>query len=160
LALPLALAASIALAIGVALGVLLAPRDDVSDAVALAADAGLVPPGTPLFDVLERVPSAEALALGDGVTATPVLTFATVGGGYCRQVELAGNAGAMHTLACRGDGGWRLTLASFAPSTTAGGVYRPAAGPPPELDAAIDGLIDGEPLDATAERELMTRGWR
>jgi hypothetical protein len=157
--LSMALAASIALAIGVSLGVLISPGRQASDALELAAAGGAVAPGTALFEVLERVPSAESRALAAGVTATPVLTFGTADGGYCREVDVASTEGTSQLLACRRDGAWRLAHSSYAVSPPTDGVFRPASGPSPAIDAAIDELIDGAPLDAAAERELMDSGW-
>jgi hypothetical protein len=159
LALPMALAASVALAIGVSLGIVLAPTRQAGDAAGLVADSGLVAPGTALFDVFETVPSAESRALPGDIIATPVLTFGTANGDYCREIELASVRGATQMLGCRRDAEWRLILASFTASANTDGVYRPASGPSPALDAAIDDLIEGAPLDAAAERELMSRGW-
>ena len=48
---------------------------------------------------------------------------------------------------------------SYLVSTTSDGVFRPASGPSPAIDAAIEDLIDGAPLDPAAERELMGSGW-
>jgi hypothetical protein len=158
-ALPAALAASVALAIGVSLGIVLAPGRQVGDAAGFVADSGLVAAGTALFDVFERVPSAESRALPGDVTATPLLTFGTRNGDSCRELELASVRGATRMLGCRRNGEWRLILASFTASASTDGVYRPASGPSPALDAAIDEIIDGVPLDAAAERELMSRGW-
>ncbi|HUQ52151.1 MAG TPA: hypothetical protein VM692_08005, partial [Gammaproteobacteria bacterium] len=118
------LAAGIALAIGVGIGLLLNPRD-ASNPLEVAADAGTVARGTALFDVLEAAPSAEARELAAGVTATPVLTFGTGSGDYCRELEVASPRGATQLLACRRDGDWRLVLASYAPIAASDGVYRP-----------------------------------
>jgi hypothetical protein len=159
-ALPVALAASVALAIGVSFGIVLAPGRQAGDAAGFVADSGLVPAGTALFDVFENVPSAESRALPGDVTATPVLTFGTGNGDHCRELELASVRGATQMLGCRRNGEWRLILASYTASASTDGVYRPASGPSPALDAAIDELIEGAPLDAAAERELMSRGWR
>jgi hypothetical protein len=156
---PLALAASIALAFGVALGILISPNRPSPDAIALAAAMGAVAPSTVLFDVLERAPSAESRELSAGVSATPVLTFGTADGGYCREVDLASTAGTTQMLACRRDGAWRLVHTSYVVNSTTDGVYRPASGPSPALDTAIDELIDGAPLDAAAERALIESGW-
>jgi hypothetical protein len=157
--LPTALAAGIALAIGVALGIVIAPGRQAPDAIELAAEGGAVAPGSALFEVLERVPSAESRELSAGVTATPVLTFGTADGGYCREVELASTEGTTQMLACRRDGAWRLAHTSYVVSTNTDGVFRPASGPSPAIDAAIDELIDGAPIEGTAERDLMGRGW-
>jgi len=154
-----ALAASIALAIGVALGIVLAPGRQAPDAIELAAEGGALAPGTALFELLERVPSAASRELSAGVTATPVLTFGTADGGFCREVHVASTESTTQMLACRRDGAWRLAHTSYAVSTTTDGVFRPASGPSPAMDAAIEELIDGVPLDAAVERELMSRGW-
>ncbi len=63
--------------------------------------------------------------------------------------------GATQMLGCRRDAEWRLLLSSYTASTSADGVYRPASGPSPALDVAIDELIEGVPLDEAAERELL-----
>jgi hypothetical protein len=154
-----ALAASIALAFGVALGILVAPDRPTPDAVALAAVVGAVAPGTPLADVLESVPSAESREVLAGVSATPVLTFATADGAYCREVDLASRAGTTQLLACRRDGAWRVAHATYTVAASTDGVFRPASGPSPAIDAAIEELIDGAPLEPAAERTLIERGW-
>jgi hypothetical protein len=157
--LPTALAASIALALGIALGIVIAPGRQAPDAIALAAEGGAVAPGTELFELLERVPSAESRELAAGITATAVLTFGTADGGYCREIDVASREGTTQMLACRRDGAWRLAHTSYFVSAPNDGVFRPASGPSPAIDAAIDELIDGAPLDAAAERELMDGGW-
>jgi anti-sigma factor RsiW len=159
--LPLAAAASVALAIGLSLGVWLGPRTSGPDALGLVAAGGDVAPGTALDDVLQRAPSATTRALTAQISATPRLTFGAVDGRYCRLVDLAGERGTTEVLACRGDAGWRLELVSFTAAVQPGpgGLYRPASGPSTPLDAAIDEQIDGAPLDAATERELIERDW-
>jgi hypothetical protein len=156
---PTALAAGIALMIGVALGIVLSPGRQAPDAIGLAAEGGAVAPGSALFEVLERVPGAESRELAAGVVATPVVTFRTAEGNYCREVDVTSAGGAAQMLACRRDGAWRLAHTSYAVSATVDGVFRPASGPSPAIDAAIDELIDGAPLDAAAEREILESGW-
>lgn len=156
---PTALAASIALAIGIALGIAVAPERRAPGAIELAAEGGAVAPDSALFDVLERVPSAESRELSAGVVATPVLTFGTAAGGHCREVDVASGQATTQLLACRRDGAWRLAHVSFVASATTDGVFRPASGPSPALDAAIEELIDGAPIDGAAERALIDRGW-
>ena len=157
--LPLASAATIALVIGLAVGVRVGPGGSSADPTALVAAAGVMAPGTPLFDALEGLPSASTGALGAGITATPRLTFGTNDGDYCRLVDLASERGTTETLACRRDGEWQLEMVVFTERTPRDGVYRPASGPSPALEAAVDSLIEGEPLDAAGERELIERGW-
>ncbi len=157
---PLAAAASVALLVGLSVGVLLGPRTSEPDALGLVAAGGDVAPGTALDDVLQRAPSATTHALTAKVSATPRLTFGAVDGGYCRLVDLASERGTTEMLACRRDAGWRLELVSFTAAVQQpGGLYRPASGPSTPIDAAIDEQIDGTPLDAESERELIERGW-
>jgi hypothetical protein len=156
---PTALAASIALAIGIALGVVIAPERQAPDAIGMAAEGGVVPPGSALYELLERVPSAEPRELSADVTATPVLTFGTAEGGHCREVDVESVGVTTQILACRRDSAWRLAHVSYVVNPTTDGVFRPASGASPGIDAAIDELIAGAPLDAAAERELIDSGW-
>lgn len=159
---PLALAASVALAVGVVLGIAVGPGVRTPDPVSLVADAGVVEPNSALYAALETLPSGSSRDLGGGLAATARLTFRTVTGGYCRQLDVSGPRGSTTALGCRGDDGWRVQAATFsAASGTAepGGVYRPAAGVASALDAAVDELIDGEPLDRAAESEVIAGGW-
>jgi hypothetical protein len=157
--LPLASAAAIALVIGLAVGVQVGPGNVLSGPAGLVAEAGVVAPGTPLFAALDSLPSAATQAVGAGVVATPRLTFGANDGGYCRLVDLASERGRTEALACRRDGEWLLETVVFVDRAPRDGVYRPASGPSPVVEAAVDSLIEGEPLDAAAERELIGRGW-
>ena len=159
--LPLAAAATVALAIGVAIGVgmRVGPGDSAAGPTGLLAEAGVVAPGTPLFEALDGQPSATTQELGAGVSATPRLTFGTNAGDYCRLVDVASERGTSETLACRRDGEWQLEMVVFVERAPRDGVYRPASGVSAGLEAEIDSLIEGDPLDAAAERELIERGW-
>jgi hypothetical protein len=157
--LPLAAAATLALAIGVVIGTRVDSGGSASP-TGIVAEAGVVAPGSALFAALDGLPSAATQAVGAGVTATPRLTFATDDGEYCRLVELASERGASEALACRREGEWQLEMVVFVERGPRDGVYRPASGPSPGLEAEIDSLIAGEPLDAAGERELIERGWR
>ena len=159
--LPLAAAASIALVVGLSLGVLLSPQRPSGDALGLVAASGSVPPGTALEDLLQRAPSSTTRTLSETVSATPRLSFAAAAAGYCRLVDIASAGGTSEVLACRRDAGWRIEVVNFAAAAQPGpdGLFRPASGPSPTIDAAMDALIDGAPLDAAAESELIQRRW-
>ncbi|HJR70117.1 MAG TPA: hypothetical protein VKA43_08775 [Gammaproteobacteria bacterium] len=156
--LPLAAAATIALVIGMSVGVRLGPGGS-PDAAGLVAEAGVVAPGTPLFAALDSLPSAATQAVGAGVIATPRLTFGANDGGYCRLVDLTSERSTTEALACRRDDEWLLEMVVFVERAPRDGVYRPASGPSPAIEAAVDSLIEGEPLDAAAERAVIGRGW-
>ena len=161
LTLPLAAAASVALVVGGSLGVLLSPQRPSGDALGLVAANGSVPPGTALEDLLQRAPSSTTRTLSETVSATPRLSFGAADGGYCRLVDIASTGGTSELLACRSEAGWRIEVVNFAAAAQPGpdGLFRPASGPSPTIDAAIDALIDGAPLDAAAESELIERRW-
>jgi hypothetical protein len=155
---PLAAAASVALTIGVLVGTLIGLRPASESIEGLVAVASPVGAQTQLHRVLESLASGETATLGTGVAATPRLTFATTDGRHCREVDLTSGDRTAATLACRSGSAWQVEAVTFAtrPGT---GVYRPAAGSA-VLDAAVDALIEGEPLTADAERTLIARGWR
>ena len=86
------------------------------------------------------------------------LSFRTAEGGYCRTFQSARDR--LAGLACRKDGRWMAeTVAALGPAESA--TYRTAGSEtPPEVLAAVDRLIAGEPLDAEAEKAARARGWR
>jgi hypothetical protein len=157
--LPTSLAAGVALAIGLALGYLVTSRAPSSDA-ALIANAGVIASGTPLYAVLETTASDTAREIDRGVTATPVLTFRSVDGNYCRQIDIASERGGGEALACRHDGGWHFEAVSFTAAVeTTNGEFRPASGRSGVIEAAVDERIQGDPLGASAEEALIEQGW-
>lgn len=156
---PYAVAAGVAaaaLAVGFWLGA--GARTGAPAGLDLLAGRGVVAENTGLYRVLQSQPSGATLAISSVLAATPRLTFRTVDGAYCRQVDLAGERGRTRALACGRGGAWRLELAAFGPASPDADVYRPAAGTT-ELDDVIGALIDGAPLDRERERVLIESGW-
>lgn len=87
------------------------------------------------------------------------LTFRTADGRYCRTFESA--ADHLAGLACRNDGHWSArTVSAWAPAGSAAGYRTAGSETPPEVLAAVDGLIAGQPLDASAERAARDRRWK
>jgi hypothetical protein len=86
------------------------------------------------------------------------ISFKTADGRYCRTFQSAPDR--LAGLACRGDGRWIVrTVTASAP--TAEAAYRTAGDEtPPEVLAAVDQALAGEPLDAKAERAARDHGWR
>jgi hypothetical protein len=86
------------------------------------------------------------------------LSFRTADGRYCRTFQAA--ADRLAGLACRADGRWvAQTTTAWSPAATTD--YRTAGSEtPPEVLAAVDRLIAGEPLNAAAERAARDKGWR
>lgn len=85
------------------------------------------------------------------------LTFVSNAGEYCRTFALEKAAG----LACKGDGDWRVeVIAQQESSRGSGGEYRmAAAGLPPAVLNTMKDRIQGDALDAEAERAAQQRGW-
>jgi hypothetical protein len=103
--------------------------------------------------MLETRPSG-ATADGLGV----VLTFKAGDSRFCRVFRGGSGAAAGEGLACRtGNGSWQLT--GWDAGTASADAFRPA-GASPVVDAAMTAL-GGEPaLDAQAEAQLISQGWR
>jgi hypothetical protein len=154
---PQAAAAGIALAIGLGLGFGLGQRSsDLPTANALAA-TGAVPAGSPLYELLESVPSGEPRVLDAAAMAEARLTFRAVDGDWCRELTATSAAQSSVALACRRDDGWRLELVGVAAAD--GELYRPAGAESP-FQEAVGALIDGAPLEPEAERALLANGWQ
>lgn len=107
-----------------------------------------------LTRVLDRGLAADGADAGGRAVG---LTFRDADGRWCRTFQ-AGRAG-VAGLACRGEEDWRLqALAAFQPS---GSEIRTAGNDtPPAVLAAVDALIAGETLDASAEARARDAGWR
>ena len=139
-AVPGAIAAS--LLVGVLVGqqtTMVARVDDRSGALALAK---------PIAQALYQQLS------GDAGPIRVSLSFRSKDGGYCRS--FAGKH--IDGVACRSDGGWQLRYA--APATNGPGDRYRMAGDDPAMAAVVSGLIEGDPLDAAAERKARTAGWK
>jgi hypothetical protein len=151
---PHALAAGIALAVGLGLGFGVGQR--ASEPAALFAASGSVEAGSPLYELLESVPSGAPRALDSTSTAEARLTFRTIDGDWCRELAVSSTAANNSALACRRGGEWRIELLGVAPA--GGELYRPAGAEAP-FQEAVDALIDGEALEPAAERALLEGGW-
>lgn len=154
--LPHAAAAGISLAIGLGLGFGVGQRAGDLPTDLLTA-TGAVAPSSPLHELLESVPSGELRALGAAATAEARLTFRARDGDWCRELTVSAADASHAALACRRVGGWHVEL--IAPAAAGGELYRPAGSGDAPFEEAVDALIDGEPLEADAERALVARGW-
>ena len=154
-----AMAASLLL--GVVFGThLAASRTGGGEAMALnVGDDGAITAQGALRDALER-----RVAGTPPDPKSPVavgLTFRNHAHEYCRTFTLdTASAG----IACRQAAGWvvaNLEQAIGAARPAPAGGYRTAASPfSPALLAAVDGLREGDTLDAAAETAARDKGWR
>lgn len=147
-----------ALAASLALGVLVAPwlRPDGPQAPLRMSDRGLVASGE-LAKALDSRLSAEAEGAGQSLVKVG-LSFREQDGRYCRTFVLD-RPQAVAGLACRDAGQWHVP--ALGEATPAGGELRLASTPlPPAVLAEVDARLDGEPLDASGEREARDAGWK
>lgn len=115
-----------------------------------------------LGNALEATPSLQSVKLQSGESVTPQLTFAKVGGGYCRQFSLSAGKANKSGVACKSDGDW--SVAALVPASggaSADQGYVTAEGPGgAEIEAVMGKLRAGDPLDKAAEDALIARGWK
>ena len=171
---PIALAASLLLMIGLLVGrhslSFVAPPLNSNIVVAEA-----IAPDSLLFQALENTPSSIPVSDDKGASITPLLTFQTAQGSWCREIIIADGgepqrAAPMRALACKDGSGkngsdWQLEIAMVdamangaIPSSL--GDYRPATSAgPTEFDAYINDKISGDPLSADEEQALIENGW-
>lgn len=108
----------------------------------------------PLARALERQTAAD--------TSGPIrigLSFRDHDGAYCRTFRPNSREG-LAGLACRHADAWRLRVVSPIDAVE-GTAYRTAgAETPPSVLSTVDALIEGEALDAHAEKSAIARRWR
>lgn len=121
--------------------------------------------GHPVHQVLEDTRSGRTVALdghGDAkVRAVASLSFRSVGQAYCREIRLASTSGARHGLACRSDGDrWRVVASVKAGAAPVEDYTVANAATSDVIEARIDALMIGSPLDADAEAAAIRSGWQ
>jgi len=145
------LAACLVLAIGVGLGTRMSPSSTQGAPDMILA--GSVAQDSKLHQFLETVPSGHTQ---DDLTA--VLSFASVDGGYCRELATSKS----RSVVCRAPDQARWTvLASVADDAQSlNGVYIPAsANPARAVEQVVDQLMVGIPLSSEAESKLIAVEW-
>jgi anti-sigma factor ChrR (cupin superfamily) len=109
---------------------------------------------------------AEALStqLSDDRSAARVavtgLSFRDKAGDYCRTFSLSGSD-ASAGLACREGADWRIKALAQSPraATDAGNFRTAGSEDSPAIRAAVEGSIDGEPLDHAGEIAARAAAW-
>jgi len=114
-----------------------------------ARDGGLYAAGS-LADALDVQPG------GASGTVRVAVSFRDAKGAYCRVFSSAAADG----IACRDANGWALRRTQQGLAAKAGTAYVQAASADPELLAAAQEMMAGEPLDAVAEQAARRNGWR
>jgi hypothetical protein len=88
------------------------------------------------------------------------LSFRDKSGDYCRTFSLTGSDPSLG-LACREGADWRIKALAQSPHAAANfGNFRTAGSEDsPAIRAAVEGSIDGEPLDHAGEIAARAAGW-
>ncbi len=121
------------------------------------------PPGSlmaqgPLAGALESQLASAGPAAGGAVRVG--ISFHSTEGRYCRTFQVSRGDG-FAGLACRDANGWRIRVAVANAASPQAPTYRQAASEiPAAILNAMDGLIQGAPLDAGQEAAAKSRGWR
>lgn len=122
----------------------------------------------PMIDGDMRARGQLASALDSQLASAPAegelvrvgLSFRSQDRTYCRTFTVSADEGPAG-LACRDGDEWTVRLAVPRTVSTPGGDYRTAStNTPPEVIAAAQAIMLGEPLDASAEAVARSQGWR
>jgi hypothetical protein len=150
---PAAMAASLLLGVGLGF---LAWHGSRSALIQPGAGGGLIA-GATLAGALSTQLSDDRSAERVAVTG---LSFRNKSGNYCRTFSLSGSD-ASSGLACHEGTDWRIKALAQSPRAAAdSGSYRTAASEDsPVIRAAVEGAIDGEPLDHAGEIAARQAGW-
>jgi hypothetical protein len=93
-----------------------------------------------------------------GSAAVTGLSFRTKSGGYCRTFSLSANAAS--GLACRDGARWKIDALVQSADDHGNANFRTAQSAlPAPIRSAAEALMDGEPLDRTAEIAARQAGW-
>lgn len=151
------LAASVALAIGVGAGMQLASGPGQSSITL----AGYVDSKSALHSALMTTPSGETVKLArTDETVTPILSFETKDGRYCREFSITSHTSGQRALACQTDGQWRIEIAIASAPQNGGGYATASSGVASQFDAIIDDTMAGDAFDSAAEKVLIEDGWK
>jgi len=158
----LALAASVVLALAV--GLQQESGRDRGAGLDSLVRTGPVPESAALHHALQETASDNAYAAADeaGPSVTPVLSFVSTRGEYCREFRVDAQGQAARGLACRRDDRWEvLRLAAAGAANDGKDAYATAASSVnADFEAFVDALVADAPLGAEAEARLLRDGWR
>lgn len=99
------------------------------------------------------------LASDDSAGPRVGVTFVAKNGDFCRTFDMALAADNAAGFACRTGDGWALRQVVPAESRTSAGYELASAGIPPAIRNAVSDLMQGDPLDAAAEKRARDGGW-
>lgn len=107
---------------------------------------------------LDHSLSGDTRYISDGSNVTAQLSFANHQGQFCRQYKMTDETSQTSYIACKQDGIWQPVAQATAKRASGSNDYQTAASHK-ELDAAIDSMISGAPLDRTQEQQAIVNDW-
>lgn len=116
----------------------------------------------PAFQIaLESGVSGTSVQIEEGRSVTPVLSFVSGKGNYCREFAVGNGASGQSGIACRAAGGWQVEalVKGNALSGNNGGYQTAGGADTRALDSTYQRLGAGDPLTAVKEKDLITNGW-
>ncbi|HEV2561205.1 MAG TPA: hypothetical protein VGT78_03600 [Rhizomicrobium sp.] len=137
-----------ALACGVVVGVLL---DGGSSALMNTQGNALVARGSLANALNQQLASAET---GQGPKIG--ISFRDKSGRYCRTFNASNLAG----VACRDAASWNIAALSESPKESTGAYATAGSAMPDLVRNAVQGMIEGSPLNAAAEKQARDQGWK
>ena len=144
----------IAMAASLVLGVFLSWRllSPLDSDILVVANGSLVAGGALATALDSNLASEQA---DDGAVLIG-LTFRRQDGGFCRS--FVARESAIAGLACRRNDEWQIPV-THSVNLQGGGMRQAAAAMPPAILVEIEARLDGEPLDAVAEKAARDANW-
>lgn len=159
-----AIAASVALFIGIGAGWQFGGAERSASKIATLQTAGLIVPASPLYEVLETTPSLQRINLdSNSASARALMSFESVDGEYCRELQISSAESHSRSVACRTGGGWlvKATVARSGPALENGTDFVPASSAESALiDQTILSLMKNDALSSADEGQLISKGWQ
>ncbi len=159
---PTAMAASIALVVGLTTGALYQGALLGDPPYGTPAIAARIVPGEPLFAALETSPSGATVDLEDVASKVqPVLSFASVSGEPCRELEFTNPNDVVRAVACREQNAWRIDFAVRTKKVRSNVGYQTASASDDRLVSSyVSDVMNGDAFGRETEAMLITNEWR
>lgn len=143
----LAIAASVAVVFGIAMTSYLQPNESQNLVASNIASA------------LNTQLSSGEYKQSDGSVFSAQLSFKNQQGELCRQYALSLNNTTQTSIACKTQSGWQIKAQTAVQQRDNGAQYQTASNNS-ELDAVIDSMISGAPLDRAQEQQAISAKWQ
>ncbi|MBU2877701.1 anti-sigma factor family protein [Aliiglaciecola lipolytica] len=136
--------------------------------VALILAVGVLTINQPTFEssvsadiasILDSTMSGQTTLTTNGLAVKPQLSFATQNGELCRQYQLSEAEISSTNIACKQTNGWHIKAKHSEQGSPDSGSYQTASNQQ-QLDAVIDQIISGAPLDRAQEQQAIVNQWQ